>query len=111
MHPRFAVVLIAFAALAAPQVAAADVVTDWNRTMVEALLVSGTPPPSATRVGAIVQTSVYDAVNGVSRRYTQFHPEVIRATPPHGASARAAAAGAAYTALVALWSVRLNLSA
>jgi membrane-associated phospholipid phosphatase len=103
MSPRFAVVLIAFAALAAPQVAAADVVTDWNRTMVDALLVSETPPPPATRVGAIVQTSVYDAVNGISRRYTQFHPEVIGATPPRGASARAAAAGAAYTALVALF--------
>jgi membrane-associated phospholipid phosphatase len=103
MSARFAVVLIAFAALAAPQVAAADVVTDWNRTMVDALLVSGTAPPPSTRVGAIVQASVYDAVNGITRRYTQFHPEVIRATPPQGASARAAAAGAAYTALVAIF--------
>jgi hypothetical protein len=95
--------LIAFAALAAPHAAAADVVTDWNRTMVDALLVSQTPPPPATRVGAIVQTSVYDAVNGISRRYTQFHPEVIGAAPPRMASAQAAAAGAAYTALVALF--------
>src|SRR5439155_14965668 len=31
------------------------------------------------------------------------HPEVLGAAPPHGASARAAAAGAAYTALVALF--------
>jgi membrane-associated phospholipid phosphatase len=103
MSARFAVVLIAFAALAAPPVAAADVVTDWNKTMVDALLVSHTSPPASTRVGAIVQASVYDAVNGISRRYTQFHPEVIRATPPHGTSARAAVAGAAYTALVALF--------
>jgi membrane-associated phospholipid phosphatase len=103
MSPRFVVVLIAFAALAAPHAAAADVVTDWNRTMVEALLVSETPPPPGTRVGAIVQASVFDAVNGISRRYTQFHPEVIGATPPRKASAQAAAAGAAYTALVALF--------
>jgi membrane-associated phospholipid phosphatase len=103
MSPRCVVVLIAFAALAAPHAAAADVVTDWNRTMVEALLVSETPPPPGTRVGAIVQASVFDAVNGISRRYTQFHPEVIGATPPRRASAQAAAAGAAYTALVALF--------
>jgi membrane-associated phospholipid phosphatase len=103
MSTRFVVMLIAFAALAAPRAAAADVVTDWNRTMVDALLVSQTPPQPATRVGAIVQTSVYDAVNGISRRYTQFHPEVIGARPPREASAQAAAAGAAYTALVALF--------
>ena len=42
MRPRFAVMLIAFAALAVPQAAAADVVPDWNRTMVDALLVSTT---------------------------------------------------------------------
>jgi hypothetical protein len=95
--------LIAFAALAAPHAAAADVVTDWNRTMVDALLVSQTPPPPATRVAAIVQSSVYDAVNGISRRYTQFHPEVLGTPAPRRASAQAAAAGAAYTALVALF--------
>jgi PAP2 superfamily len=103
MRPRFAVGLLAFAALAVPQAAAADVVTDWNRTMVDALLVSQTAPPPGTRVGAIVQTSVYDAVNGISQRYTQFHPEVIGTPAPRRASARAAAAGAAYTALVALF--------
>jgi hypothetical protein len=100
---RFGVVLLAFAALAAPRPAAADVVTDWNRTMVDALIVSETPPPAATRLGAIVQTSVYDAVNGIARRYTQFHPEVIGSPAPRGASAQAAGAGAAYTALVALF--------
>jgi membrane-associated phospholipid phosphatase len=103
MSPKFAVLLIAFAALSAPHAAAADVVTDWNRTMVDALLVSETPPPAATRVGAIVQTSVFDAVNGIARRYTQFHPEVLGTPAPRHASAQAAAAGAAYSALVALF--------
>jgi hypothetical protein len=42
-------------------------------------------------------------VNGIARRYTQFHPEVIGATAPRGASKRAAAVGAAYTALLALF--------
>jgi hypothetical protein len=91
------------AALATAPVASADVVTDWNKTMVDALYVSHTAPQPGTRVGAIVQTAVFDAVNGISQRYTQFHPEVIGATAPRGASKRAAAVGAAYTALVALF--------
>jgi hypothetical protein len=46
---------------------------------------------------------VFDAVNGIARQYTQLHPEVLAgATAPRGASKQAAAAGAAYTALVAL---------
>lgn len=103
MKKRFVVVLVALAALATPSLASADVVTDWNKTMVDALLVAHTPPQPGTRVGAIVQTSVFDAVNGIKRRYTQFHPDVIGADAPHGASARAAAVGASYTALVALF--------
>jgi hypothetical protein len=102
MSRRFVVVLIALAALAAPGVASADVVTDWNKNMVDALLVARTAPQPATRVGAIVQASVFDAVNGISGRYEQFRPDVLGATAPRGASTRAAAAGAAYTALVAL---------
>jgi hypothetical protein len=102
MRSRLVVALIALAALATPGVASADVVTDWNKTMVDALLVTHTAPQTGTRIGAIVQTSVFDAVNGISRRYEQFHPEVLGASAPRGASTRAAAASAAYTALVAL---------
>jgi hypothetical protein len=71
--------------------------------MVNALLVSHTAPQPGTRVAAIVETSVFDAVNGISRRYSQVHPEVIGATAPHRASAPAAAASAAYTALLGLF--------
>src|SRR5690349_6813755 len=103
MKRRFVVGLITLAALATPSVASADVVTDWNRTMVDAMYVAHTAPQPATRIGAIVQASVFDAVNGISRRYTQFHPEVLGATAPHGASTGAAAASAAYTSLVAIF--------
>jgi membrane-associated phospholipid phosphatase len=95
--------LAAAAALVLPGTASADVVTDWNKTLVDALLVAHTAPQPGTRIGAIVQTSVFDAVNGIRRRYQQFHPEVLTTSPPLGASAPAAAAGAAYTALVALF--------
>jgi membrane-associated phospholipid phosphatase len=94
--------LAAGVALAVPGTASADVVTDWNKTLVDALLVARTSPQAGTRIGAIVQTSVFDAVNGVYQRYTQFHPELLPSAPS-GASAPAAAASAAYTALVALF--------
>jgi hypothetical protein len=82
--------------------ASRDVVVEWNATMVDALLASHTAPQPGTRVGAIVQTAVYDAVNGIGRRYAQFRPDAIDATAPRGASEAAAAVGAAYTTLVAL---------
>jgi hypothetical protein len=88
-------------ALANTAVWAADEVTDWNRIMFRAVLV---PPAAsgvvATRVAAIVQASVFDAVNGIERRYAPIH--VTPAAPP-GASARAAAVQAAYASLVRLY--------
>jgi len=76
-----------------------DMVTQWNLTMITGLEAAAIPPPPSARVGAIVQASVFDAVNGIGRRYAYYH--VPPAAPP-GASRPAAAAGAAYTALVAL---------
>jgi hypothetical protein len=98
--------LVAVCALVFPGSAFADVVTDWNKTLVDALLVAHTAPQPSTRIAAIVQTSVFDAANGVNGRYMQFHPELLTSPPPHGASAPAAAAGAAYTALVAFFPVQ-----
>jgi hypothetical protein len=100
MIKSLALVLIAAAALAAPAVASADVVTDWNRTMVETLEVDKTPPPPSARVGAIVQSAVFDAVNGIAHRYTPIH---VQPDAPRGASRAAAAAGAAHEALVTLF--------
>jgi hypothetical protein len=77
----------------------ADTVTQWNLTMIAGLEAAGIPPPPAARIGAIVQASVFDAVNGIDRRYAFYH--VPPAAPP-GSSRDAAAAAAAYTALVAL---------
>ena len=76
-----------------------DMVTHWNLTMIAGLEAAAIPPPPSARIGAIVQASVFDAVNGIDRRYAFYH--VAPAAPP-GASRAAAAAGAAYTALVAL---------
>src|SRR5881628_2027886 len=82
--------------------ALADEVTDWNRIMFAAAL-QAVPPTSLLVMGrnaAIVQASVFDAVNGIERRYSPIH--VPPAAPP-GASRRAAAVQAAYAALVRLY--------
>ncbi len=82
-------------------VAVADEVTDWNRITLDALLV---PPavaaPLAQRPVAIVQAAVFDAVNGIERRYTPIH--VAPGAAP-GASVRAAAVQAAYASLMRLF--------
>ena len=95
----FVIMLAAAVALGAPGLAKADTVTDWNRTLIAGLEAAQLPPPPSMRIGAIVQSSVFDAVNGVGRRYTPYH---VAPAAPRGASRRAAAASAAYTALVAL---------
>jgi hypothetical protein len=80
----------------------ANVVIDWNHTML-AVFAANTPPiaaPVAPHYAAIVQASVFDAVNGIDRRYTPIH---VAPAAPRGASRQAAAAGAAYTALLALF--------
>jgi hypothetical protein len=76
-----------------------DIITQWNLTMIAGLEAAAIPPPPSARIGAIVQTSVFDAVNGIERRYAFYH--VAPAAPP-GASRAAAAAAAAYATLVAL---------
>ena len=89
----------ATAVAAGPGTSQADTVTQWNQAMIAGLEAAAAPPPPAARVGAVVQASVFDAVNGIARRYAPYH--VAPAAPP-GASRDAAAAAAAYTALVAL---------
>jgi len=89
----------ATAAAAGPGTGQPDMVTQWNQAMIAGLEAAAIPPPPSARIGAIVQASVFDAVNGIDRRYAFYH--VPPAAPP-GTSRNAAAAGAAYTALVAL---------
>jgi hypothetical protein len=84
----------------------ADDVVDWNQTMFRAGLVAGTTPVVMSRVAAIVQAAVFDAVNGIDRRYAPIH---VPATGPAGASRDAAAAQAAYATLVQLYPAQKSL--
>jgi hypothetical protein len=78
----------------------ASMVVDWNLTMLSTFATAQVPAPVASRDGAIVQAAVFDAVNGIEPRYTSIY---VAPAAPLGASPQAAAANAAYTALVSLF--------
>src|SRR5882762_6072962 len=94
----FAISVVIFFCVAST--ARADDITDWNQHMLRATTIAGTSPLVTTRVAAIVQASVFDAVNGIDRKYAAVH---VAPGAPAGASRRAAAVQAAYTAVVALF--------
>lgn len=77
-----------------------NMVLTWNQTLLQAIATANVPPPAANRLGAVVQSAVFDAVNGIARRYTPIH---IQPAAPEDASPQAAAAGAAHEALVQLF--------
>jgi hypothetical protein len=83
---------------AAAGAARADEVTDWHEHTLTAFVNAGTSPLVASRDAALVSSAVFDAVNGVERRYEPIH---VTADAPRGASKRAAVVEAAYTVLVA----------
>lgn len=78
----------------------ADEVTDWNHTFLHAALTAGASPPAQDRAGAILQSAVFDALNGIERRYEPIH---VAPNAPRGASRKAAVDQAAYTILVDLF--------
>jgi hypothetical protein len=82
-----------------PAVSAADEVTDWNKVLVSALTATNASPQNSGRIAAITQAAVFDAVNGIDRRYT---PYFVTSAAPHHSSRRAAAVQAAYVALSTL---------
>jgi PAP2 superfamily len=93
------ILAVVFACISATTVRA-DEVTDWNQILFQAAITDNTLAVVLTRNAAIVQASVFDAVNGVERRYTPIH---VTPDAPHGASARAAAVQAAYASLLRLY--------
>jgi PAP2 superfamily len=82
--------------------AAQDAVTEWNLNAEKAVLASAISSNSVStaRVYVLMHAAIFDAVNGIDRRYTPYHVDI---PAPPGASRRAAAIEAAYTTLVALF--------
>src|SRR5215471_20060291 len=75
-------------------------VLEWNQIFIDTLIATNTANSSSQRLGAIVHTAIFDAYNGIERRYS---PVFVQRTAPSGASRRAAVIAAAYTALVGLF--------
>lgn len=84
--------------LAAAGQGRADEVTDWHGHLLNSLRVANVNAPTATRDAALVSAAVFDAVNGIERRYDPIH---VPPAAPRGASKRAAAVQAAYVILLA----------
>jgi len=78
----------------------ADVVTDWNNSMLTAIRVERMNPPRASRALAITHLAIFDAVNGIQRDFRPYHVQTLA---PAGASLEAAIAAAGQTALAALF--------
>lgn len=80
-----------------------DQVLEWNQILVDTLVATTTPNSSSQRLGAIVHTAIFDAYNGIERRYS---PIFVQKQAPRGASRRAAVIAAAYAALSSLFPSR-----
>ena len=78
-------------------------VLEWNQIFIDTLIATNTPNSSSQRLGAIVHTAIFDAYNGIHRRYT---PVFVHSSGPQAASRRAAVIAAAHTALVGLFPSR-----
>jgi hypothetical protein len=101
----FWLVLVALSCSVA-STARADEVTDWNQIMFRAANVPPvTSPLIMSRVAAIVHAAIFDAVNGIERRYTPYH---VEPNAQKKSSARAAAIQAAYATLVKLYPNQKN---
>ncbi|MEX2186525.1 MAG: PEP-CTERM sorting domain-containing protein [Pirellulales bacterium] len=80
--------------------ALADVIIDWNNSLLQAIRTEGTAPPMASRNMAMVHTAVFDAVNSIDDTYRAYYVNLnVAATT----SREAAAAQAARDVLVHLY--------
>lgn len=79
--------------------AQADVVTDWNNTLLNAVRSTNTPPPRASRAMAIVSAAVYDSAISIEGGRLPYYRSIN--TP--GANIEAAVASAAHAALSQLF--------
>ncbi len=100
MRRLMGIALCVFALLGLAGPARADVITDWNEILLQAIRTDRTSPPKASRAMAIMNVAIYDAVNGLIGGYT---PMLYAAEAPAGALPDVAAAAAARKVLVTLF--------
>ena len=75
-------------------------VYEWNQIALTATTTDAQEPAPQLRSMTIVQVAMHDAVNLITRKHRTYLPHLAA---PAGASAEAAAIGAAHTALVSLF--------
>jgi hypothetical protein len=95
--------------LTARQAGRADVVIDWNATMLRAVWNDATAPTEASRVEAMVGVAVYDAVDALRPTYALYHVPGLHGRLPHHASPQAAAVAAADTVLNSVYPQQKSL--
>ena len=100
MRNRVHSFLIGAMLLAPPLANAQDAVLDWIGVTNDTVLAGATNPLFTTRNVGLVGAALFDAVNGIEKRYEPLL--VAKAKGPH-ASSRAAAVQAAYSMLVRLY--------
>jgi PAP2 superfamily len=99
MRPQILYRTAALMTLLLSGIAHADVVSDWNVVIGTAMRNANIMTGSQTRPLAIMHAAIFDAVNGIARKYD---PYFVTDLAPGGARQEAAAAQAAYTTLVSL---------
>ena len=104
--PRLFLIALAVCTLSSPRVvAASNAVLDWNEQALNATRLARNPPPPASYFLAVYHLAIFDAVNGITRTHRGW---LINDPAPAGADMDAAVAGAAHTALLALWGSSTN---
>jgi hypothetical protein len=97
-RPLATLTALALAVVVAPRASVAqDAVLDWTTITDATVRATGNNQIVGTRIVGIESAAVYDAVNGIERRYSPLH--VVPGSHARG-SAAAAAVEAAYTILV-----------
>jgi len=93
--------ILSLLVLGGPSPGDADEVTRWNETATRAAFESGLSgnPPFESRVYALTQAAVHDALNAVHRRYDSYARDGHRRRGGRRASPEAAVAAAAYEVL------------
>jgi hypothetical protein len=83
-----------------------DVIAEWHQQTVNRTVIPSLAPVQQTRMMAIVQVAVHDAVNGITGEYETY---LSRHPAPVGASPEAAAIAASYHALKSLFGQSMAL--
>jgi len=52
-----------------------EMVTHWSKVMLATSSRAGTDPITSTRTAAIVQTAVFDLLNGIEKKYKPIHAD------------------------------------